>query len=154
MTAVYWAVAQTFSGMENLVRCDIEEMGKGAFLPSYSVTRVRRGRKTCTRRPLLPGYVFFQTSPMGWGDVACIKGVLDVARDVDGMIASRVCPLEMHRMMLQNASAVHNRIEIGGRPAPRNRSRKPRRSKRARISTSVKSTIGKSASTVHALVQR
>lgn len=127
----YWTVAKTFSGMENLVRHDIEEAGKGAFLPSYSVTRIRRGRKIAARRPLIPGYVFFQTAPDDWGNVGSIKGVFGIVVDGEG-IPSRVHSLEMHRLMIENAEAKHNRIEFGGAMMPRNRSRKPRRSKRAR----------------------
>jgi transcription antitermination factor NusG len=133
MTVAYWAVAQTFAGMENLVRCDIEEAGKGAFLPTYVVTRIRRGRKVDSNRPLVPGYVFFQTSPEDWAGVAAVEGVSGVLCDADGL-PRRVHSMETHRLMLEHAFGQHD-VSLALAPARRARSRKPRRSKRARFNT-------------------
>jgi hypothetical protein len=59
MAEAYWAVAQTVTKMEHLVRRDIEKTNHGAFLPTCARFWKVDGRQYAKERPLIGGYVFF-----------------------------------------------------------------------------------------------
>lgn len=131
----YWGACQTMPGREHLIRADIEEGGRGAFLPTLARTWVRDGKLCATESPAVAGYVFFRTTPEGWGQVSNIEGVQRVL--VNDGIAMRVSNADMARMVLGHATGEHNRIDA--RPAAerkqRGKSRKPRPGKRLRNNT-------------------
>ena len=133
----YWAVGQTWTGREHRIRAEIEDMDKGAFLPTCERRTVRRGLLDVRERPLLPGYVMFRTDAQGWGDVAAVEGVRVLA---NGMVAGRVLDMEMARLVLAHATGAGNEFAVvsPGRAAPSKqarRGRKPRRGKRIRKRT-------------------
>lgn len=136
MAEQYWAACQTMPGREHLIRADIEDAGRGAFLPTLARTWVRDGKICATEAPAVAGYVFFRTTPDDWGQVSNIEGVQRVL--VNDGIAMRVSHGDMARMVLGHATGVHNRIEAwptGERRQRNKNSRKPRPGKRLRNNT-------------------
>ncbi len=141
MTQAYWAVAQTVTTMEHLVRRDIEKTHHGAFLPTYARHWKVDGREYSKEYPLIGGYVFFLTKPDDWAGIPDIHGVyrVMVVRDRDAVTAQ-----EMARMMMGHATGQNNRT---GEPrftryyrpptkkAARFRRRKPRPGRRIRNTT-------------------
>jgi hypothetical protein len=128
-----WAVCQTFSNQVHRVRPEIEKANRGTFIPTYARFWGKGGLPWSTERPLLPGYLFFQTEPDAWGEVKNIDGVCSVI--TNGGHASPVRDTEMHRLVLDHAMGVHNRFEGGVADTGRKRvgkRRRPRASKRAR----------------------
>jgi len=133
----YWAVIQTVSKMEHIVRRDIEKTNHGAFLPTCARFWKVDGRDYAKERPLFGGYVFFLTNGEDWAGIPDIHGVYRV-------LSSRVLEGEMKRMMLNHAAGEHNetmapRYTKYFRPdrylsSEKRKSRKPRPSKRARSS--------------------
>lgn len=149
MAEQFWAACQTAPGREHLIRADIEEAGRGAFLPTIARTWVRDGKLCATEAPAVAGYVFFRVNrslaPFGgdgnqwsedWGEVSNIEGVQRVLTN-DGL-AMRVSPADMARMVLGHATGAHNRIEAypsSDRRTRAKKSRKPRPGKRLRNNT-------------------
>jgi hypothetical protein len=129
----YWAACQTMPGREHIIRADIEEAGRGAFLPTIARTWVRDGKICATEAPAVAGYVFFRTTAKGWGQVSCIEGVQQVL--VNDEIAMRISDADMVRMVLGHATGAHNRLEarIAKDRTERKKSRKPRPCKRIRV---------------------
>jgi hypothetical protein len=129
----YWAACQTMPGREHIIRADIEEAGRGAFLPTIARTWVRDGKICATEAPAVAGYVFFRTTAKGWGQVSCIEGVQQVL--VNDEIAMRISDADMVRMVLGHATGAHNRLEarIAKDRTERKKSRKPRPGKRIRV---------------------
>jgi transcription antitermination factor NusG len=129
----YWGACQTMPGREHLIRADIEEAGRGAFLPTLARTWVREGKLCATEAPAVAGYVFFRTTAEGWGQVSCIEGVQQVL--VNDGIAMRVSDREMAHMVLGHATGAHNDFgaRIVGERRERKSSRKPRPGKRIRV---------------------
>lgn len=139
-TQGYWAVAQTVSKMEHIVRREIEKTNHGAFLPTCVRHRKVDGYQCSKERPAIGGYVFFYTAGDDYAGIPDIHGVYDVLKNPDGM-AQRVLPREMVRLMVDHASGKHDetlapRYTKYYRPQPsssaRRKSRKPRASKRVR----------------------
>lgn len=127
----FWAVAQTISGTEHVVRRDIEEAGFGAFVPTYARIWAAEGRMNAREYPLLRGYVFFKTSPDAWSPIASIDGVFGVLATAEGE-AKRVSAAEMASLMLAHASGAYNQITVPPRHAEKRRRRRHRPSKRIR----------------------
>jgi transcription antitermination factor NusG len=139
MTAGYWAVAQTVSTMEHVVRRDIEKTNHGAFLPTYARHAVVDGRRHTKEHPRFTGYVFFYTSGNDYAGIPDIHGVYGVLRSACGK-ASPVTGDEMRRLMIEHATGAEEtlapRYTKYYRPPTkksiRHRSRKPRPGKRIR----------------------
>lgn len=142
----YWAVAQTVSNMEHIVRREIEKMNHGAFLPTVARFCKVDGRDYDKERPLFGGYVFFLTDSDDWAGLPDIHGVYDVlvstGLDLFGrtiQVPKRVTDAEMARMVISHAAGDHNETMVprytkyfrGERPKP-SRSRKPRPGRRIR----------------------
>lgn len=137
-TEGYWAVAQTVSKMEHIVRREIEKANHGAFLPTRARHWKVDGRQYSKEYPVIGGYVFFMTSGDDYAGIPDIHGVYSVLSNPDGS-AKRVHPKEMVRMMLAHASGQEDetlppRYTKYYRPesSARRKSRKPRASKRLR----------------------
>ena len=138
-TGSYWAVAQTVSRMEHIVRREIEKLDRGAFLPTYGRYWKVDGRQFAKEYPLLGGYVFFLTRADNYAGVPDIDGVYRVLANPDGS-AKRVGDAEMARLVLGHAGGNHNRIDAAKftkyyRPEPRRKRRRPRPGKRIRSIT-------------------
>lgn len=130
----YWAVAQTVSKMEHVVRRDIEKTSHSAFVPTYAKRRKVDGCDYVKEHPLFTGYVFFLTKRDDWAGIPDIHGVYRV-------LPCGVRPAEMVRLLVEHSTNAHDRTEAARftryyRPptkkAIRHRSRKPRPSKRLR----------------------
>lgn len=108
----YWAVAQTVSKMEHLVRRDIEKTNHGAFLPTYAKHWKVDDRDYSKEYPVLTGYVFFKTKSDDWAGIPDIHGVyrVMVIRTVNPAtgksLSTRdaVSETEMARLMFQHAA--------------------------------------------------
>lgn len=134
----YWAVAQTVTTMEHIVRREIEKTNRGAFVPTYARHWKVDGRPYAKEYPLLGGYVFFLTTADDWAGIPDIHGVYDVLANSDRS-AKRVTDTEMKRLLLGHATGQHNRTDPAKftkyyRPAPKAKrnSRKPRPGNRLR----------------------
>ncbi len=132
MTEQYWAACQMISGQERKVRAEIEKLERSTFLPAFMRTRVMRGRKSDHALASIPGYVFFRTDSQGWGQIRRIEGVHRVL--ASGENAVPVAPAEMMHMVLQDFCGELDDAIVASVPKPRRRSRRPRPSKRARMS--------------------
>jgi transcriptional antiterminator NusG len=134
MAEPYWTACRVFGGQEHIVRAKIEEMDRGAFLPTFVRSWVSGGKPSVAERPTLPGYVLFRSMPDDWAAVQDIDGVIGVLANGDH--AMRISNDDMIRLTLDHADGANNRFEgcfaSPGRGARRN-SRKPRASKRARM---------------------
>ena len=135
-TEGYWAVAQTVSKMEHIVRREIEKTNHGTFLPTYTRHWKVDGRDYVKECPRIGGYVFFKTSGDDYAGIPDIHGVYNVLSNPDGS-AKRVQSAEMVRLMLRhacgNSEALPPRYTKYHRPeTSRRKSRKPRASKRIR----------------------
>lgn len=139
----YWAVAQTVTTMEHLVRRDLEKTNHGAFLPTCARRWKVDDREYAKERPLIVGYVFFKTTGDDYAGVPDIHGVYRVLTGACG-IASRVPSSDIARLMLKHIAGDDDenlpaRFTKYYQPfrAPRasRKSRKPRASKRARGTT-------------------
>lgn len=124
-----WAVAQVFSKRARSIRADIEAQHRATRQPTYAKVWYVDGKRSSKERELLPGYLFFQTSPDDWGDVGAIEGVIRVLSN--GGVASRVSDREANQIFLNAAMGAYDQVEQG-EPARRKRRRRPRPSKRAR----------------------
>lgn len=136
MAEQFWAACQTIPGREHLVRADIEEMERGAFVPTLARTWIREGKLCATEAAAVPGYVFFRATDEDWGAVSNIDGVQRVL--VNGGFAMIVSHHDMARMVLGHALGEHNRIEAVAnreRGARKKHSRKPRPGMRLRNNT-------------------
>lgn len=98
----YWAVAQTVSKMEHVVRRDIEKTDRGAFLPTYAKRWQVDGREYAKEYPLFTGYVFFMTTGDDWAGIPDIHGVYRVLK-------SQVLPDEMRRLEIDHATGEHDK---------------------------------------------
>lgn len=130
----YWAVAQTVSKMEHIVRREIEKTSHGAFLPTYAKHWKVDGRDYSDERALLTGYVFFQTRADDWAGIPDIHGVY-------GVLTGRVQPNELKRLMVDHACGQHNETGLPrytryyrppSKKSIRYKSRKPRPGNRIR----------------------
>lgn len=138
MSESYWAVAQTVTTMEHVVRREIEKTDHGAFVPTYARHWKIDGRQYAREFPLLGGYVFFLTKSDDWAGIPDIHGVYDVLANADRS-AKRVTDAEMTRLVLGHAKGIHNRTDAPRftkyyRPPTRSKrnSRKPRPGHRLR----------------------
>jgi hypothetical protein len=114
-TESYWAVAQTVTKMEHIVRRDIEKTNHGAFLPTRARFWAVDDREYSKETPLIGGYVFFLTKPDDWAGIPDIHGVYRVlsavAIDHTGeakLKPCRVSELEMARLVVSHAAGDHN----------------------------------------------
>lgn len=152
----YWAVAQTVSTMEHLVRREIEKTNRGAFLPTYARSWKVDGKQYRKEYPQFLGYVFFLTEGDDWAGIPDIHGVYDVLATVNRS-AKKVTETEMSRMVLNHAKGIHNEVSSARftkyyRPAAtkRKNSRKPRPGNRLRnFSVPESPRVGKSGTIVH-----
>lgn len=128
---VYWTACQMMPGQEHLVRADIEESNRGAFVPTMVRTWVRDGKLCATESSAVPGYVFFRATDEDWAAVNNIEGVRVLVNNGLPMIVS---PKDMARMVMGHALGEHNRLEarLERSKAERRKSRKPRPGKRIR----------------------
>jgi transcriptional antiterminator NusG len=128
----YWAACQTMPGQEHVIRAEIEKIERGAFLPTFARTWVTNGKISAGERPLVPGYVFFQTDQEDWGGIQDIEGVQRVL--VNESLAMRVSDADMRRLVLGHVTGEHNdyRVQVARDRRARGNSRRPRPSKRAR----------------------
>jgi len=136
----YWAVAQTVSKMEHIVRREIERTNRGTFLPTCARFWKVDGREYSKERALLTGYVFFKTNGRDWDGIPDMPGVYRVPANADET-PMRVLPKEIRRLMIGHASGDHNEIlpprytkyyRPDQKPKRRQRNRRPRPSKRLR----------------------
>lgn len=147
-TESYWAVAQTVSKMEHIVRREIEKTNHGAFLPTYARHWKVDGKRYSKEVPLLGGYVLFHTTEDDWAGIPDIHGVYSVLAGPnsirpDKLIPMRVSDAEMRRLLMGCALNNHTRLDPprytkyyrADRHEKRKTSRKPRPSKRARNRT-------------------
>jgi transcription antitermination factor NusG len=144
MAEAYWAVAQTVTKMEHLVRRDIEKAHHGAFLPTCARRWKVDDREYAKERPLIGGYVFFMTMGDDYAGIPDITGVYRVLSGPTGD-ALRVPPADIARLMITHAArdkdeTMPPRFTKYYNPLRAYRSlarkgRKPRASKRARSST-------------------
>jgi transcription antitermination factor NusG len=146
--ASYWAVAQTVSKMEHIVRRDIEKTNHGTFVPTCARFWQVDGRDYSRERPLFVGYVFFRTQADDWAGIPDIHGVYDVLSGPEYVggeerVAGRISDEEMERMVIGHANGSHNetlpprytKYFTGIKsPAKRKSSRKPRPGNRLRNS--------------------
>lgn len=128
----YWAVAQTVTTMEHIVRREIEKTNHGAFVPTCARFWKVDGREYSKERPVFGGYVFFLTKSDDWAGIPDIHGVYRV-------LSSRVLDSEMKRMVVSHAAGEHNETlpprytkYYRAPEGYRRKSRKPRASKRIR----------------------
>jgi hypothetical protein len=133
----YWAVCRAFSNRVQWLRPEIEKTGHGTFLPTYVRVWSSDGKLSIRHRVLMPGYLFFLTTPKLWGEVANVEGVHAVLSN-NGM-ASKVTDKEMYRMVVQHFLGDANEVDVTGlerqqvrQNAKRDRARRPRPSRRAR----------------------
>lgn len=103
----YWAVAQTVSRMEHIVRREIEKANHGAFLPTCVRHRKVDGVQFSNERPVLGGYVFFLTGSEDWAGIPDIHGVYRVLANPN-RTAKRVADDEMKRLVLGHACGAHD----------------------------------------------
>lgn len=108
-TESYWAVAQTVTTMEHVVRREIEKTNHGAFVPTYARHWKIDGRQYAKEVPLLGGYVFFLTKADDWAGIPDIHGVYDVLANSDRS-AKRVTDIEMARLVLRHANGSNNEV--------------------------------------------
>lgn len=136
----YWAVVQTVSRMEHIVRRDIEKTNHSAFIPTYAKHRNVDGAAYVKEHPLFTGYVFFLTKRDDLSGLPDITGIPDI-HGVYRVLPCGVRPEEMVRVLIEHTVCDHDfseppRYTRYYRPptkkAVRYRSRKPRPSKRAR----------------------
>lgn len=134
----FWAVAQTISKMEHLVRRDIEKTDRGTFLPTYARHWKVDGREYAKEYPLLLGYVFFRTNGKDWAGLPDINGCYRVLSTAE-WTAAPVTDQEMERIVLAHAAGNHNETRPSQftkyyRPfvTPKRKSRKPRPGHRIR----------------------
>lgn len=106
----YWAVAQTVSKMEHIVRRDIEKGGHGAFLPTLARHWKIDGIEYAKEIPVMGGYVFFMTASRDWAGIPDIHGVYRVLSNPNGS-AKSVSEAEMARIVIAHASGQHNRTD-------------------------------------------
>ena len=139
-TESYWAVAQTVTTMEHIVRREIEKANHGAFLPTYAKHWKVDGVQYTKEYPLIGGYVFFKTEADDWAGIPDIHGVYDVLANPDRS-PKRVSDDEMARLMLGHASGTHDlegrprytKYFRGERPKETKKRRRPRPGRRIRI---------------------
>lgn len=134
----YWAVCRTFSNRVHRVRQEIEKAGHGTFCPTYARVWASDGKFSSRERVQYPGYLFFQTTAKGWGDVRSIDGVDEVL--AHGEIARPVQDEEMIRIVIADATQEHNEVDYSGipsQPRKRRRRRRARPGKRLRIAARV-----------------
>lgn len=105
----YWAVAQTVSKMEHIVRREIEKTDRGAFLPTYAKCWKVDDRDYRKEYPLLTGYVFFLTGPDDWAGVPDLNGVYRVLSTAN-WTPCRVTDSEMTRLTMSHINRDHDRI--------------------------------------------
>lgn len=145
-TQSYWAVAQTVTKMEHIVRRDIEKTNRSAFLPTRARFWKIDDRDYSKEIPLIGGYVFFRASPHDWDGIEDIHGVYRVLANPDfrgdKKIPCRVSDAEMKRLVVEHAAGEHNRTDpprftkYYQRPTKKvARYRRPRPGKRIRNST-------------------
>jgi transcription antitermination factor NusG len=104
---LHWAVAQTVSKMEHIVRREIEKTNHGTFLPTYARHWKVDDRQYSKECPLIVGYVFFQTSGDDYAGIPDIHGVYRVLSNPSGA-AKRVQPTEMARLIVDDGSGKHD----------------------------------------------
>lgn len=130
----YWAVVQTVSKMEHIVRRDIEKTNHSAFVPTYAKHRKVDGNDYVKEHPLFTGYVFFLTRRDDWAGIPDIHGVYRV-------LPCGLRPEEMKRVLIEHTVGQHNCSDVPRytryyRPptkkAARYRRRRPRPGKRLR----------------------
>lgn len=135
----YWAVAQTVSRMEHIVRRDIEKTGHSAFVPTFAKHWKVDGMDYANERPLFTGYVFFLTERDEWAGIPDIHGVYRVMPGV-------VRPAEMVRIIVEHSTGVHDRQEMPRytryyqkptKKVARYRRPRPRPGKRVRVSNNM-----------------
>jgi transcription antitermination factor NusG len=134
MAEQFWAACQTVLGREHLVRADIEQMERGAFVPTLVRSWIRDGKLCATETTATPGYVFFRATDEDWGAVKNIDGVQRVL--VNDGLAMVVSPHDMARMVLGHAIGAHNcivAVPAVSTGRKRGNSRKPRPGKRIRM---------------------
>lgn len=106
-TGSYWAVAQTVTTMEHIVRREIEKTNRGTFLPTRALFWKVDGREYSRESPLMGGYVFFLSTGDDWAGVPDILGVYGVLANPD-RTPMRVSDSEMKRMVVGHAAGEHN----------------------------------------------
>lgn len=136
ITEPHWAVCRAYSHRVHIVRSEIEKTDHGTFLPTYAKVKASDGKLFCRERPLMPGYLFvYLPNPGRWTDVKNVYGVFDMISNNGG--ASKVTDAEMHILVMDHILGAQNDINLEGLeriPATRRRNRKPRPSRRARVS--------------------
>lgn len=132
MAEQYWTACQTVTGREHMVRAEIENMERGAFLPTIVRSSISCGKLSVGERAALPGYVLFRSDSEDWPDVNEIEGVIGVL--VNGGRSMRIDPVDMARLMIDHACGAHNelKVRLSEPKRERKKSRRPRPSKRAR----------------------
>lgn len=135
--APYWAVCRAYSNRVHWLRPEIEKIDHGTFMPTYIRVWSSDGKLSIREKALMPGYLFFQTTPRLWGEVKNVEGVYDVLSN-NGK-ASRVTAEEMYRMVVGHILGDANEVDLAGlerqqyqSKSKRERARRQRPSKRAR----------------------
>lgn len=107
----HWAVAQTVTTMEHIVRREIEKSERGAFVPTYTRHWKIDGKQYAKEYPLISGYVFFLMQADDWAGIPDMHGVYDVLANAD-RTAKRVTDIEMARLVLGHAKDIHRRTDL------------------------------------------
>jgi len=134
----YWAVCRAFSNRVHWLRPEIEKTNHGTFMPTYVRVWSSDGKLSIREKALMPGYLLFKTKPRLWGEVKNVEGVYDVLSN-NGK-ASRVTDEEMRRLVLGHILGEANEVDLEGlerqfarQKSKRDRARRPRASRRARM---------------------
>ncbi len=69
-----WLVLRTRSRHEGTAERDLQERQITAYLPRHSVVRRWRDRRTVTKLPLFPGYIFVRPRIDQFENIRCIRG--------------------------------------------------------------------------------
>jgi hypothetical protein len=125
---VHLSVAQVFSKRAGLIQRDIEAMGLGVAKPIFVKRRIIDGEKRVKEYPLMPGYLFFETTA-DWGDISNVEGVIRVLSN-----GQRLTDTERWRLTLSPMMGDYDSLETSYAPpnvveeAVSSSRRKPRRS--------------------------
>jgi transcription antitermination factor NusG len=74
----YWYALRVKNRFESSVSTHLRSLGVEEFLPTYEISRVRRGKRISEQLPLFPGYLFIHMEWRGGPRLYRVPGVLEV----------------------------------------------------------------------------
>ena len=125
--SAHWSVCQVLSTRAHLIRSEIERGGPTAFLPTFTKISYPDGKLSRSKRQLMPGYLFVQTS-----------GEQDFYDGYGNRIAvtiGRVRDEEFARLFIGSETGRWNDVAVPVVERRRTRRRRPRPGKRWRGQT-------------------